>query len=80
MRVVRTALPFLVKLGPPKFRAFVVKMVPSKRVQRVREMVEIMAQTSNEVFEAKKRALQAGGNALADQIGHGKDIMSILRT
>ena len=39
-----------------------------------------MDRTSTEVFEQKKKALQAGDEAVTKQVGEGKDIMSILCT
>lgn len=78
--VLRLLLPFLIKLGPAKFRAFLVKIAPSKRVQRIREMIDTMEQTSIEILDIKKRAIEAGDHTLMDQIGQGKDLMSILRT
>ena len=36
--------------------------------------------TSVEILEAKRRALKEGDAAIAAQIGHGKDILSILST
>ena len=33
---------------------------------------------SEEIYESKKQALEAGDEVVTKQIGHGKDIMSIL--
>jgi hypothetical protein len=41
-------------------------------------MIDIMHDTSVEIFEAKKKALQEGDEAVLKQAGGGKDIMSIL--
>jgi hypothetical protein len=38
-----------------------------------------MDKTSVEIYEHKKLALQRGEEAVLQQIGRGKDIMSILR-
>ena len=70
----------LVKLGPPKFRRFLVDLLPFKSVRRLRDIVDLMYKTSVEIFEEKKRALREGDEAVANQIGGGKDIMSILST
>ena len=44
----------------------------------MRDIVDVMYNTSVEIFESKKKALAEGDEALATQIGKGKDIMSIL--
>ena len=73
-------LPFLVKLGPPNLRRFLCQMIPSADVQKLREVVDIMWDTSVRIVEAKKAALEMGDEAVMEQVGRGKDIMSILRT
>lgn len=42
-------------------------------------MVSIIENTSAEILQAKKEALEKGDEAVASQVGKGKDIMSILR-
>ena len=71
-------LPTLIKLGPPKFRRFIVDLMPFKNVRKLRDLVDIMHNTSVEIFESKKRALLEGDEAVRNQIGRGKDIISIL--
>lgn len=71
-------LPTLVKLGPPRFRRFMVNLLPFKNVRRLRDIVGIMHNTSVEILEEKRRALKEGDDAVAGQIGRGKDIISIL--
>jgi len=68
----------LVKLGPPRFRRFVVDLLPFENVRKLRDIVDIIHDTSVEILEAKRRALMEGDEAVAKQIGRGKDIMSIL--
>jgi hypothetical protein len=71
-------LPTLIKFGPPKFLRFLVDIVPWGSLQKLRDMIDIMHDTSVEIFEAKKKALQEGDEAVLKQAGGGKDIMSIL--
>ncbi|KIJ63847.1 hypothetical protein HYDPIDRAFT_29197 [Hydnomerulius pinastri MD-312] len=75
---IRQFLPYLIKLGPASFRRFVVNNSPWKDVQEISRIVDIMDKTSIEVFEAKKKALAEGDEAVMQQVGQGKDIMSIL--
>lgn len=78
MSISRQFLPWAVKLGPPNFRKFLVDIVPWEKLHQVRDMVKLINKTSAEVLEAKKRALQQGDQAVLEQIGQGKDIISIL--
>ena len=68
----------LVKLGPGWFRRFIVDLLPFKNVKRLRDIADIMHSTAINILESKKRALKEGDEALARQVGRGKDIMSIL--
>jgi len=71
-------LPTLVKLGPPRFRRFLVNLLPFKNTRRLRDIADIMHNTSIEILEAKKGALKEGDETLAKQTGRGKDLLSIL--
>ncbi|KAF8202148.1 cytochrome P450 [Pholiota molesta] len=71
-------LPPLSKIGSAKFRRFVVNMIPWKDVHDVRDIVDVLTDTSIKIFDIKTKALTEGDEALATQIGRGKDIMSIL--
>ena len=66
------------KIGTPRFRRAIVDLIPSKTVMRLRDILDIFHETSVEILEPKKEALRKGDQALAAQIGHGKDIISIL--
>jgi tRNA A37 methylthiotransferase MiaB len=71
-------MPILVKLGTPRFRRFLMGLVPHKAVRRTQEIVDVMDRTSIQIFEHKRLALQQGDEAVLKQVGRGKDIMSIL--
>jgi hypothetical protein len=68
----------LVKLGPPGFRRFLIDIQPFEKVRRLRNIVHIVHNTSVEILESKRSALKNGGDALMNQIGGGKDIITIL--
>ncbi|KAG1842383.1 cytochrome P450 [Suillus subalutaceus] len=76
--VARKFLPFLINVGPPNFRRFIVKIFPWKALKEICSIVDVMDETSMKVFEEKKRALSKGDDAVLHQVGEGKDIMSIL--
>lgn len=79
MQIVRLVVPWVSNLGSPGFRRFVVKLIPWRKLQYLREMVDVIEQTSLEVLKEKKRVVGAGGDA-SDQLGHGNDLISILST
>jgi hypothetical protein len=70
----------LVKLGPPRFRRFLVNFLPFESVRQLRDIVDMIHNTSVKIFEAKKRALKEGDEGVVNQIGRGKDLISILST
>jgi len=71
-------MPRASKIGTPRFRRAIVDLIPSEAIKRLREIVDIFHDTSVELIESKKEALRKGDQALAAQIGQGKDILSIL--
>ena len=48
-------LPTLVKLGPPRFRRFLVDLLPFKNARRLRDIVDIMHNTSVEILVEEAR-------------------------
>lgn len=74
----RFFIPFLVKLGPPDLRRFLLDVTPSELLQKVKGIVDVMAQTSTDIFREKLTALEKGDEAVMMQVGEGKDVMSIL--
>ncbi|KAI0955822.1 hypothetical protein AcV7_006385 [Taiwanofungus camphoratus] len=78
IHVFRELLPYVGWIGPAWFRRRVVEVFPNKQVQKLKSIVDTMATRSVEIFEAKKAALDQGDEVLAQQVGEGKDIMSLL--
>lgn len=74
----RMFIPLFVKLGPPRFRRFLLEMSPSPNLQKVKRTVDVMAETSNTIFREKRRSLQQGDEVVSQQVAEGKDVMSIL--
>ncbi|OJA13946.1 hypothetical protein AZE42_01348 [Rhizopogon vesiculosus] len=74
----REFLPWLIRIGPPSLRRFVVKILPWKALNEIDGIVDIMNKTSIKVFEEKKRALCEGDETVMHQVGQGKDMMSTL--
>lgn len=55
-----------------------VDVLPWKSIRKLRDIIDIMHNTSTEIFDAKKKALEEGNEAVSKQVGQGKDILSIL--
>ena len=59
-------------------RRKVLDFIPNPSVQKMKYIVDIMWRRSQEIYASKKRAFEQGDEAVAQQIGEGKDLMSIL--
>lgn len=73
-------LPYVSELGPAWFRRRMLEIVPSRQLQKLKRIVDTIAQRSSEIFHARRSALQQSDESLFQQVGQGKDIMSILST
>ena len=66
-------------MGPAWFRRILLDMLPNKKIQRLKHIVDTVHAKSKEIFYAKKAAIERGDQELLHSMGEGKDIMSILR-
>ncbi|KAG5635063.1 hypothetical protein H0H81_012559 [Sphagnurus paluster] len=71
-------LPILIKMGTPKLRRVLLDLFPSKRIQKIKKIIDILDTTSIGILDGKKQALEKGDEAVEHQVGQGKDIISIL--
>ncbi|KAJ7584776.1 cytochrome P450 [Mycena floridula] len=79
MFVARTyILPWAIHIGPASFRRFIVNILPWKTLHRARDMSDLMYQTSVDIYNAKKSALESGDPVAAQRILEANDIMGIL--
>ncbi|KAI0648481.1 cytochrome P450 [Trametes meyenii] len=76
--LVRLSLPVVIKIGPAAFRRAVAERIPNHTLQRMRKISDILHANSLEIVNGKKTALKQGDQALKQQVGEGKDIMSVL--
>ncbi|EDR05405.1 uncharacterized protein LACBIDRAFT_303050 [Laccaria bicolor S238N-H82] len=65
-------------LESPKLRRFTVDLLSWESLHVVRDIVDTIYNTSLNIFESKERALLDGDEAVANRVGEGKDILSIL--
>ena len=68
----------LVRIGTPKFRRFILDLTPWKTLHELRDIADVIHNTAVEIFNSKKQVLKDGDEAVASQIGQGKDILSLL--
>lgn len=76
---VRPVLPYVVRMGSPALRRKFLDVLPIKYLQKAKEFIDVMHEESIAVYESRKAALLEGKEAVNQQIGKGKDILSILR-
>ena len=68
----------LARLGTPRFRRFILNLIPWKALHQLRDISDVFHNTAAEIVNSKKRAFKDGDEAVARQIGQGNDILSIL--
>uniref|UniRef100_A0A0W0FKH2 Cytochrome p450 n=1 Tax=Moniliophthora roreri TaxID=221103 RepID=A0A0W0FKH2_MONRR len=71
-------LPWIMKIGSASFRHFIVQKVPWSIFTDGEKIAYYMWDVSKEIYLEKKRALEAGEEAVKEQLTRGKDILSIL--
>ncbi|OJT02020.1 Docosahexaenoic acid omega-hydroxylase CYP4F3 [Trametes pubescens] len=77
--VVRQFMPYLVRIGPAALRRKIVEMAPKNGPSHHMMCIsDALSERSHRIVNEKKRALQQGDEALKQQVGEGKDIMSVL--
>ncbi|KZP16698.1 cytochrome P450 [Athelia psychrophila] len=78
LQIERQILPFILGIGTKAFRRKLVDMTPSRRLHKLRDIVNTMHVTNTEVLEEKKAAFNRGDEKVLEQVGHGRDIVSVL--
>lgn len=71
-------LPYVKYLGPAWFRRKLLDMVPLMKIQRMKNIADVMHKRSVEIYRERKAAAARGDNSMLDRVGAGKDIMSIM--
>ncbi|KAL1948949.1 hypothetical protein VTO73DRAFT_10755 [Trametes versicolor] len=54
------------------------ELIPAPPLKRLIYIADTLRRRSTEIFEAKKKALLAGDEALKQQVGEGRDLISVL--
>lgn len=79
LEVIRLVLPKVYQLGPATLRRRLLELIPFGPVQRMIKISDALHTTSLEIYHEKKAALGKGDEAIKQQVGEGKDIISVLR-
>lgn len=66
----RVFLPFFTSLGPPGFRRVLLNLMPSRRLHKIRDIVDAMDRTCVGIYEDRKKEVEEGYDR--------QDIMSVL--
>ncbi|KAI9057203.1 cytochrome P450 [Trametes sanguinea] len=74
----RRLLPYLPRLRFAGIGHAILKHFPHKGVRDLVKVSDTLWERSVDIYHEKKRALEAGDAATSQQVGEGKDIMSIL--
>ena len=67
------------KIGTPGLRRKIGELLPWGELHKMIALVDIMDATSRQIYKQKKEALAQGDDAVLQEVGMGKDIMSVLR-
>ncbi|KAJ8092743.1 hypothetical protein PM082_007072 [Marasmius tenuissimus] len=70
-------VPF-VRVFSPRLGRFLALHLPIGALKRGRELSDYMWEVSTEIYRGKLRALEEGNEAVHEQVGKGKDIISVL--
>lgn len=62
------------KLGTPRLHRLFISILPWPRMHKMRDTIDVMHETSVEIIEGKKKAMQEGTDESLNQ----KDFMTIL--
>lgn len=70
-------LPYARAIVPAKLRGFLARIAPFSAARDMKLHADLVAEELKQLFDVKKHAIEEGDEAIAQQIGGGKDLMSI---
>ena len=68
------------KIGSASFRRKVVDLIPSETISTLALLINATTKQAKSIYGEKLDALRNGDETVAEKVGSGKDILSILRT
>lgn len=79
LNILRRIVPYLPDIGSPWLKRKLVELFPSKNVQKLLYITDLVHEKAVGIYQEKKRMIEQGDEALKHKVGEGKDLMSILR-
>lgn len=79
LNILRRIVPYLPDIGSPWLKRKLVELFPSKNVQKLLYITDLVHKKAVGIYQEKKRMIEQGDEALKHKVGEGKDLMSILR-
>lgn len=70
--------PLAAKLHLPRVKRFIIERIPWTRVREIKEVIDVMHNTSLDIIQMKKEALNNTSPDAAKELLERKDIISIL--
>lgn len=71
-------LPLLLRTTPASFRRWIIDYIPLRDLWLARDLVNALEDNSKNILAKKKATISGDDATLLEQIGQGKDIMSLL--
>lgn len=72
------ASPYFLPYVPKPVRKYIAPFLPLSNMRKLRDIAMTMDQQARLIYSKKMEALEKGDAAVTQQIGEGKDILSIL--
>lgn len=76
----RPLLPFLKRFFPRKWLRYGAEVIPYAPLQRMRSISDSVNATARQILKQKKEILRQADKATVQDLGEGKDVISILST
>ncbi|GAB1524307.1 hypothetical protein RhiTH_007460 [Rhizoctonia solani] len=70
-------LPYVHRIGTSGFRQWIMDIIPSSTIQKLRRATKVQNEQAEEIIRARQELLSAGKD-LSSETGRGKDIMTLL--
>ncbi len=65
-------------IGTPALRRLAINILPWKNLHHMRDISDYMYDLATKIYGEKRRALEEGDEVVSQQIGRGKDLISVL--
>lgn len=70
--------PYFVPYVPKRLRKYIAPFLPLSNMRKLRDIATTMDEQARLIFRGKMEALQKGDAAVTQQIGEGRDLLSVL--